>query len=160
MVDTEENRQLLTRQILTGMVALVQGVRRSFPTTIDDLDITMRQCRAIMVLAEAPASMSKLAHTISASLPSTTGLVDRLVQRGMVSRHEDAHDRRLVICELTPKGREVIDAFAQADREVFTLLLVDLPVEELSVVQAAVAILGRQVDLQSSVPAALNVASA
>lgn len=142
------------------MAVLVQGIRRNFPTTVDAMDITMRQCRAIMVLAEAPASMSKLALAVGASLPSTTGLVDRLVQRGVVARREDANDRRLVICELTPQGREVIEAFMQADREVFTALFVGLTTLELGAVQQAVDILRRQIEVQTAIPAAVGAAPA
>jgi len=159
MVDTEETRQALTQQILSGLAVLVQGIRRNFPTTVDAMDITMRQCRALMVLAEAPASMSRLATAVGASLPSTTGLVDRLVQRGVVARREDPHDRRLVICELTAAGRDVIEAFMQADREVFTQLLTGLTAGELAAVQDAVSILRRQVELQAGTAVAATASA-
>ena len=94
MTEALDSRDALTEEILERMSVLIRGIRRNFPTAVDEMDITMRQCRAIMFLGEGPASMSKLANSIGASLPSTTGLVDRLVQRGVVSRHEAPHDRR------------------------------------------------------------------
>lgn len=156
MTDDAATRQALIEEILAGMRVLVQGIRRTFPTTADELDITMRQCRAIMLLAEAPVSMSKLAAAVGASLPSTTGLVDRLVQRGLVSRHEDPNDRRLVICELTTRGRQVISTLQDADREVFTQLFQGLSAPELETVREAVDILRKQLEgqQQAAVPVA------
>lgn len=145
MTIVSNERQVLVEQILLSMSALVRGIRRNFPTAVDELDITLRQCRAIMFLGEGPASMSKLAAAIGASLPSTTGLVDRLVQRGVVARHEDPHDRRLVICELTAKGAEIINALQDADRSVFTSLFEGLTMSELEVVREATLLLAREV---------------
>lgn len=42
--------------------------------------------------------------------PATiTGLVDGLVQSGLVSRERDEEDRRLVLLKLTPAGKELVD---------------------------------------------------
>jgi DNA-binding MarR family transcriptional regulator len=144
MPEPSGSAQKLTAEILERMAVLVRGIRRNFPTAVDALDVTMRQCRAIMFLADGPASMSKLAASIEASLPATTGLVERLVQRDMVRRHPDPHDRRLVICELTRKGHEVIDALQEGDRVVFGALFARLSVAELQTVLDAVLILSQQ----------------
>jgi len=154
MTEALDSRDALTEAILERMSVLIRGIRRNFPTAVDEMDITMRQYRAIMFLGEGPASMSKLANSIGASLPSTTGLVDRLVQRGVVSRHEAPHDRRLVMCELTPKGREVIDALQESDRSVFGTLFAGLTLGELQVVREATDLLARAVGTHQPAPEA------
>ncbi len=145
MTTEPDSRGALIGQILDDMAVLVAGIRRNFPTAVDAIDITIRQCRAMMFLADAPATMSKLAGAIGASLPSTTGLVDRLVQRGIVSRHEDPHDRRLVVCELTDQGRAVIATLQEEDRTIFATLFAGLMAEDLETVHAATRILTREV---------------
>ncbi len=145
MMTEPDPRGALIGQILDDMAVLVAGIRRNFPTAVDAIDITIRQCRAMMFLSEAPATMSRLAGAIGASLPSTTGLVDRLVQRGIVSRHEDPHDRRLVVCELTGQGRAVIATLQDEDRKIFSALFAGLAAEDLETVHAATRILTREV---------------
>src|SRR4051794_37751819 len=51
--------------------------------------------------------MSKIAEGIRLSLSSVTGLIDRLVEKKLVSRDRSAEDRRVVKVELTDEGREL-----------------------------------------------------
>jgi DNA-binding MarR family transcriptional regulator len=56
--------------------------------------------------------MSGLADVLDASLSNTTGLVDRMEERGLVERHRVPDDRRVVMVRVTDRGRE---ALAEAD---------------------------------------------
>jgi DNA-binding MarR family transcriptional regulator len=51
--------------------------------------------------------MSKIAAGIRLSLSSVTGLIDRLVEKKLVSRDRSAEDRRVVKVGLTDEGREL-----------------------------------------------------
>ncbi len=76
------------------------------------LDLTMTQIRALLTLRVAGSqTVGGLADALSVSEPTASQLVERLVQRGMAERHEDAADRRRVLVSLTPAADE---AFAAA----------------------------------------------
>lgn len=56
-----------------------------------------------------PMTMSHVAAHESISKPSATGIVGRLVDKGLVSRTPDSGDKRLLIVGITSEGRELIE---------------------------------------------------
>ena len=58
--------------------------------------------------------MSMLARRICLSLSGVTGLIDRLVEKKLVSRDRSADDRRVVKVELTDEGRELHSAVVES----------------------------------------------
>lgn len=56
-----------------------------------------------------PMAMSQVADHESISKPSATGIVGRLVEKGLVSRKPDVGDKRSFIVEISPAGHELID---------------------------------------------------
>src|SRR6185369_1527895 len=56
-----------------------------------------------------------------------TNRVDRLVDRGLVERLPDPHDRRGVLVRLTPEGRSTVDGAFEALLDAERQLLADLP---------------------------------
>ncbi|MFA5794458.1 MAG: MarR family transcriptional regulator [Candidatus Brocadiia bacterium] len=55
--------------------------------------------------------MSQLARTMKMSYPQATGIVDRLIKTGLVSRTSLDNDRRVVLIRLAPKGAAFIRQF-------------------------------------------------
>ena len=55
-----------------------------------------------------PMSQSEICTKLLKSGGNTTLVVDNLEKHGLVARHRDAHDRRVVMVELTPEGHELI----------------------------------------------------
>ena len=51
-----------------------------------------------------PIPMTRIAELIGSGLPTATGLVNRMVERGLVRREQDPRDRRLVLVNLTDAG--------------------------------------------------------
>ena len=68
------------------------------------LDVPLGQMKTLFILwtAGKPQTMGQLADALGVSLGSVTGLVDGLVQRGLVRREEDPADRRQKLARLTP----------------------------------------------------------
>ena len=62
-----------------------------------------------LLTTEGPLAMGRLADQLNASLPSVTGIVDRMVAHGLVERLRDDDDRRLVVVRATPAGRVAVD---------------------------------------------------
>jgi DNA-binding MarR family transcriptional regulator len=72
------------------------------------LELTLAQYRLLSLLAERPAAASELADKLAVSRPSITTVADGLVDRGLVERVHDLHDRRRVNHALTPSGEALV----------------------------------------------------
>lgn len=55
-----------------------------------------------------PVPMSRLAELLDVSLPSATGIVGRMEERGLIERIRDLSDRRVVLVRLTDAGRRTV----------------------------------------------------
>jgi DNA-binding MarR family transcriptional regulator len=72
-------------------------------------DLTIQQLKVLVlisVLGEPP--MHTLAERLEVSLATATGLVDRLVARDMLTRSEDAKDRRIRRVRLSQEGEATL----------------------------------------------------
>ncbi len=75
-------------------------LRAGADMTLDEYDVLYQLRRA-----GHPLRMSELASQVLISRPSTTRVVDHLVQRGWVERRHDGTDRRVVLVGLTTEGK-------------------------------------------------------
>jgi DNA-binding MarR family transcriptional regulator len=89
-----------------------------------EIDVTMAQAKLLYLLAAyGDLHMSDLVSRLGVSLPTISGLVDRVVAHGFAARHEDPRDRRHVVVSLTPAGAQLIDRFRELNaREMRDLL--------------------------------------
>jgi DNA-binding MarR family transcriptional regulator len=73
------------------------------------VDVTMSQAKVLHLVSIHPGStMSWIAQQLHVTLPTVSGLVDRLVDHGLLGRRDDPSDRRQVIVDLTDGGWEMI----------------------------------------------------
>jgi DNA-binding MarR family transcriptional regulator len=77
------------------------------------------------------------------ALPTASGVVDRLVDLDLVTRHADAADRRHVILAATPRAAEVLEQFRELGVAQLRELLALVTDDELEVVHRAIGILDR-----------------
>jgi len=105
------------------------------------LDYTMPQLKVLLCLyINGPYRMSDLATTLGVSTPTVTGIVTRLVGRGLISRGADTEDRRVVTCHLTSEGERDISALWLAKFEVFRDIFGALSQQEMDVVSKALEV--------------------
>lgn len=76
--------------------------------------------------------MGTIAGALGIAVSATTTVVDRLVERGLATRLSDPKDRRVVICELTEKGREAAERFWTIGHERLHMLADHLQAEQLT----------------------------
>ena len=106
------------------------------------LDLTMPQLRILFLLyRRGTQSMGQLARPLGVKLSTVTGIVDRLVERQLVIREEDPHDRRLVVTRLTNEGHQIVDPLYQAGRIRMANILNRLTVDDLRIVTQALDII-------------------
>jgi DNA-binding MarR family transcriptional regulator len=106
-----------------------------------DPELTLPQIRLLLRLAEGPARMGEIASFLAVGLPSATGIVDRLVARGLVSREDDPDDRRVVRCRLEAPGRTQVQRFWRVERDRLREVAATLSEQELATVVRAMEIL-------------------
>lgn len=75
-----------------------------------DYDLTLQQIRAFaFVLARGQTSAGKLAAALDIRPNVATGIIQRLVDRGLIDRHETPHDRRLRLLAITDRGLALLE---------------------------------------------------
>jgi len=99
---------------LDGYRELAQLLAGSRQPELPDSTVTMAQMRVLMLLSTIGESpMSELAASLRITLSTLSGLVDRLVESGLVSRRTDENDRRHVIVSLTENGKSFLEYFQE-----------------------------------------------
>ncbi|HEU4673828.1 MAG TPA: MarR family transcriptional regulator [Candidatus Limnocylindrales bacterium] len=85
---------------------------------------------------DGPLPMSRLAEGLDVSVASATGIVDRMVKRGLVERRQDPADRRVVLVHPTGHAAAVIGAIDERRRQGLRSLLERLSDDELRALRA------------------------
>src|SRR4030042_1555217 len=98
---------------IEGLLKLAEQLFRQLlpkvPKEWLEMDVTMPQLKTIMLLfLNGPMRMSDLAADLDVTLATATGLVDRMVEKGVVTRQDHPDDRRVVLCSLTQPGQAMV----------------------------------------------------
>jgi DNA-binding MarR family transcriptional regulator len=75
--------------------------------------------------------MSDLSQNLGVTLPTTTSMINRLIQFGFIERKRDSNDRRVVKVKLTVRGRVILKKLMEERRIALEVLLQALDNEEL-----------------------------
>ena len=117
-------------RLLTCSTMVETEIRRRLR---EDFDTTLPRFDLLAQLERAPQGMtlSEVSRRMMVSNGNITGLVDRLVESGQVSRTTLPTDRRVQMIQLTPKGREEFSRMARAHEDWIADLFADLPSERI-----------------------------
>ncbi len=114
---------MATRAATPGQaIALIRGTMLELVRR-DGRDLTARQLTTLLTvyLENETLSVSRVATLLNISRPGVTRILDRLVDADLVSRAEDASDRRRVLVRRTRAGskfvRELIEVADQVAAE-------------------------------------------
>jgi DNA-binding MarR family transcriptional regulator len=95
-------------------------------------ELTFGQMRLLFLLSKhGPSPMSRIAEWLGVGLPTASGTVDRVERHGLVERRHRVDDRRVVECQLTGAGRELLEEIAGMQRDVLRRTLGVLSEDEL-----------------------------
>jgi DNA-binding MarR family transcriptional regulator len=122
--------------VLAGSRAMIAVAVRSLSAMAED--ITIAQYRTLVVLASrGPQKIADLAEQLGVTPPTAGRMCDRLVRRGLVSRHRAQADRRVVRISLTAAGRQIVDDATRQRRVFLARTLAALPAPRRGEVAAA-----------------------
>ncbi len=99
----------LANEAWEGVLTAHATLMRRFAATSAWDHVSMREYDVLYTLSKCDDGqrISDLQRRVLLSQPALSRLVDRLVERGLVSRCEDQEDGRAVRVNLTPEGREM-----------------------------------------------------
>ena len=90
------------------MFELIHLSKRRFMAIASEFELSPPQVMALRQLdPDEPKPMSELALALRCDNSNVTGIVDRLEDRGLVERRPAAHDRRVKMLSITPRGAQV-----------------------------------------------------
>lgn len=91
--------------LLDELGPIIAGERAAFASRCHTRSISMTHL-LLMTLLETHGSlpMSRVAELLGCGLPTATGIVSRMEERGLVLRHHDTEDRRVVTISLSEEG--------------------------------------------------------
>ena len=109
-MDTIDNQTHLAEELAEIATQLQRSFLVELSTEVNRGNISIPQYTLLGFLNQSPGlNMSQLAELMRHTTPATTGLVDRLVDAGLVERFSHPKDRRQVLVRITDKGRDLVE---------------------------------------------------
>ena len=97
-----------TQRVITAVHRLSRRLNQWYDRQLADLDISTNEYTVISELARspghAPLTPSQLAAATNVAPSSMTHRLDRLVERGLITREQDTDNRTRVLIELSDAG--------------------------------------------------------
>jgi DNA-binding MarR family transcriptional regulator len=82
------------------------------------LNLSIGQLKSLFFISNrGTTSLGKLAEALKVTPTNTTGIVDRLLKRGLITRTENPEDRRMLMLRMTPAGEELVQGLRQKREE-------------------------------------------
>ncbi len=103
----------------------------------EQFEISIEQFHILRHIRKGFQSVSELAGVRQISRPAVSQTVEALVEKGFISRHPDANDRRYVHLQLTPDGENLLNEIFRANREWMAEKLLALDPQELENIRNA-----------------------
>lgn len=125
------------REVLDVVPLVMRSLRAEFRSHRGK-ELNIPQYRSLMYLRRRPgASLSDVAEHLGVTPPSTSKLINDLVERDLIDRRTSAADRRKIILSLTPKGLDLAETSLRQTQAAYVERFASLPGETLALVTQA-----------------------
>ena len=143
----EPERTALLAAVDAHDAVLRRAMARSGSNPLFDSGLTMQQFRVLVLLStDGPMPHGDLAQALGVGLATVTGLVDRLVARGLAHRSEDPEDRRVRRVGLSADGVELMERVGTAGQELRARMLSAIDLDALRGLERGLAALREVVE--------------
>src|SRR6187402_3503792 len=130
--DTAGTPQATARDALANLGRAVGSLRCAGSQRLVRLGISMTHFHVLTLLRHHDAMpMGRLAEILDASMSSTTGIIDRMQEKGLVERVRVPDDRRIVLVRSTAAGLALIDEAELVKSEIIVSAISRLDPEQL-----------------------------
>lgn len=110
--------------------------------TFDNFDFSLPQLGTLLLLdGEGELTIKQMSEMLGRSTSATSRLLDQLVERGLISRREDEHDRRAKRVAITDSGRTLIATLERQRADAQITVMEHLSAEEQAIVTQAMTLL-------------------
>ena len=124
-----------TTRLEKSLPNLVRGIKFSRPQNYPEAKINITQEMALIaLLMNGSSMMSDLVRETRINHTALTGVIDGLINKGLVRRDRSLGDRRVVLAELTIKGRKVANTLYLNRRECIENVISILKADEREIV--------------------------
>lgn len=122
--------------------------RRQYETDIwVTFPLTRAQLRSLFFISfHKGTCLVDLAHTLGVTPTNVTGIVNRLIKQGLVSRTEDSRDRRMALVKTTDEGEEFVSNIRLRRKDYWIKVLGSLGADELNSIKEGLAITAKAID--------------
>lgn len=94
--------------VLSALSTVLETNSRSTPAVARRSGLTHSEMTALKRVLERPIGPTDLAHQLGLTSAAASGIVDRLVERGLVRREPHASDRRRTVVQCTEEGVDLV----------------------------------------------------
>jgi DNA-binding MarR family transcriptional regulator len=111
------------------------------------LNLSIGQLKSLFFISnQGTTSLGKLAAALRVTPTNTTGVVNRLLKRKLITRTRSPDDRRVLFLRTTPLGEELIAQLRQKRKERMTELFNHLNDEEAVIVTKSLKFLVKAIE--------------
>jgi DNA-binding MarR family transcriptional regulator len=116
-------------------------VRRQYELDVwMSLPLTIAQLKSLFFIRnQGSTNLRTLAAALGVTPTNTTGIIDRLVKQGLVSRTENPENRRMLLLRATDRGEELVGKLRERRRGYMSEVLQSMSVDELAALAQGLA---------------------
>jgi DNA-binding MarR family transcriptional regulator len=130
-LDDKENDENIESKIFSCLRKIINTVDLYALKLKEKTGLNSSQISCLLVLdSEGALPLSKLSRKVALSPSMITSIVDQLEKKELVLRNRKAADRRIIMIELTDKGKEMVQTSPPSFQEQFVNSLSYLKEEE------------------------------
>jgi len=121
MTQRSQNFVSLNDHLWFSIYTTSRAIQRMYRPLLDDLNLTYPQYLTLVALWEnGPQTVSQLGNKLDLDSGTLTPMLKRMEKANLIVRHRDVMDERVVLVELTEKGRRM-----QADSAIIPQTLLE-----------------------------------
>ena len=97
-----------------------------------ELNLTIAQLKCLFYIdSEGGTNLKTIAAVLGVTPPNVTGIIDRLVEHDLVTRHEKEGNRRMQVVELTFKSKALLSELKERKINTLATLVDKLKIEDM-----------------------------
>jgi MarR family transcriptional regulator, organic hydroperoxide resistance regulator len=145
------NTEKILNEIIESHRRLNHALRDYSPDVWMDLSLTIAQVKSLFFISnQGSTNFRKLAERLKVTPSNVTGIIDRLVEQGLISRTENPADRRVILLTTTAKGDALVAELRERRSSYLSKALMSLSAEDLASVAKGLTLLANATEEYNS----------